>query len=254
MAISIDLSGHTALVTGSSRGIGRVIARTLAEAGAAVVINYRKSAPLAETLAEEITAAGGKVVIAGGDISDSAAARAVVDRAVHAFGEIDILVNNAGKWTGAAIEEMSDAMIAESVATNLASALYVTREVVPMMKRKGWGRIVNLSSTASLMGEPLHANYSATKAGLDGVTRALAVELGPFGITVNSVAPGWTLTEMSATRLQGDFLAKLKGEIPLRKVAKPEDVAWIVLALVDPRANHVTGATIPIEGGYRLRR
>jgi 3-oxoacyl-[acyl-carrier protein] reductase len=254
MGVVIDLSGHVALVTGSSRGIGRVIARTLASAGASVAINYRKSASLAESLAEEITAAGGRAVVAGGDVSDPVSARSAVDRTVAALGEIDILVNNAGKWTGVAIEEMPDSMIAESFATNLASALYVTREVVPMMKRKRWGRIVNLSSTASLIGEPLHANYSATKAGIDGITRALAVELGPFGITVNSVAPGWTVTEMAAQRLQGDFLEKLTAEIPLRKVAKPEDVAWIVLALTDPRAGHVTGATIPIEGGYRLRR
>jgi len=254
MAVSIDLSGRVALVTGSSRGIGRVIARMLADAGAVVAVNYRKSSSLAEGLVAEINAAGGRAALAGGDVSDPVSARAVVDRAVAALGEIDILVNNAGKWTGAAIEEMSDATIAESFATNLASAMYVTREVVPMMKRKRWGRIVNLSSTASLIGEPLHSNYAATKAGIDGVTRALAVELGPFGITVNSVAPGWTVTEMSAQRLTGDFLAKLTAEIPLRKVGKPEDVAWIVLSLVDARANHVTGATIPIEGGYRLRR
>jgi 3-oxoacyl-[acyl-carrier protein] reductase len=122
------------------------------------------------------------------------------------------------------------------------------------MKKKRWGRIVNLSSTASLMGEPQHANYAATKAGVEGITRSLAVELGPFGITVNAVAPGWTLTEMSAQRLTGDFLAKLTGEIPLRKVATPEEVAWIILCLASDRASHTTGATVPIEGGYRLRR
>jgi 3-oxoacyl-[acyl-carrier protein] reductase len=254
MPIVVDLSGKVALVTGSSRGIGRAIARTLAEAGAAVVVNYKRTAVLAEGLVDEISAFGGRAAAVGADVSEPAGARALVDRAVERFGTIDILVNNAGAWTGAAIEEMHDRLIAESFATNLASALYVTREVVPFMKKSGWGRIVNLSSTASLIGEPLHANYAATKAGLDGVTRSLAVELGPFGITVNAVAPGWTATEMSAQRLTGDFLAKLASEIPLRKVGTPDEVAWIVLCLVSDRASHTTGATIPIEGGYRLRR
>jgi 3-oxoacyl-[acyl-carrier protein] reductase len=254
MAISIDLSGKVALVTGSSRGIGRAVARTLADAGAAVVVNYRRSAEMAEGLVAEITGAGGRAVAVGADVSEPAGARALVDRAVGAFGAIDVLVNNAGHWTGAPIEEMPDRLIAESFATNLASVLYVTREVVPLMKKKRWGRIVNLSSTASLMGEPQHANYAATKAGVEGITRSLAVELGPFGITVNAVAPGWTLTEMSAQRLTGDFLAKLTGEIPLRKVATPEEVAWIILCLASDRASHTTGATVPIEGGYRLRR
>jgi 3-oxoacyl-[acyl-carrier protein] reductase len=254
MPVTIDLSGRVALVTGSSRGIGRVCARLLAEAGAAVVVNCRNSVELAEAVAEEIVAGGGRAVVAAGDLSDPTAARAVVDRAVSAFGTIDILVNNAGKWTGAPIEEMSDTLIGESFGTNLASAFYVTREVVPLMKKVGWGRIVNLSSTASLMGEPEHSNYAATKAGLDGFTRSLAVELGPHGITVNAVAPGWTVTEMSAGRLTGDFLARLTAEIPRRQVGQPADVAWTVLFLASEGAHHVTGATIPVEGGYRLRR
>jgi 3-oxoacyl-[acyl-carrier protein] reductase len=166
MAVSIDLAGKVALVTGSSRGIGRAVARTLADAGADVVVNYKKSRELAESLAAEIGKAGGRAVAVGADVSEPAGARALVDRAVAAFGTIDILVNNAGAWTGAAIEEMSDRLIADSFATNLASVLYVTREVVPLMKKKGRGRIVNLSSTASLMGEPKHANYEATKAGV----------------------------------------------------------------------------------------
>lgn len=254
MPVTIDLSGKVALVTGSSRGIGRATARLLAQAGAAVVVSYRRSATLAEGLVEEIAARGGRAVAAGADVADPAGARALVDRAVQAFGTVDILVNNAGVWTGAAIEAMPDSLIAESLSTNLASVLYVTREVVPLMKRARWGRIVNLSSTASLIGEPLHANYAATKAGIEGITRSLAVELGPSGITVNAVAPGWTLTEMSAQRLTGEFLAGLAAQIPLRKVATPDEVAWVILCLASDRASHTTGVTVPIEGGYRLRR
>ena len=258
MTLKLDLSGRAALVTGGSRGIGRAIALALGGAGASVAVGGRDEDQLAETAAQ-VKACDGRPADAGvvtvrGDLSDPAGADAYVRAAAESFGRLDIVVANAGIWEEDGIDKLTPEFVRRLLAVNLEAAMYLCRAAAPWVRRSPAGRIVTISSTASLMGEPHHSTYAASKGGLDAFTRSLAVELGPEGITVNSVAPGWTRTEMAEDALQTDAGRAVVESIPLKKVATPEDVAYAVAYLCSDWAGHISGVTLPVEGAYRIRR
>jgi 3-oxoacyl-[acyl-carrier protein] reductase len=233
-------------VTGASRGIGAAIAREFAAAGARVALNYRASAAAAEELAGEI----GGVALAG-DVGDAVQAREVVERAEDALGDLDILVNNAGMTRDTLIARMSDEEWHEVLATNLSGAFYTCRAVARKMLRRRSGAIVNLTSFVGLHGNPGQANYAATKAGLIGLTKALAKELGTRGVRVNAVAPGYITTDIT-TGLPEDLRERLLKLTPLGRLGEPEDVARAVRFLCSDEASFVTGEVLLVDGGLGM--
>jgi len=184
-----SLRGHTALVTGGSRGIGAAIVRALAEAGVAVAINYRERADAANALANQITGAGGKAVAIGADVSEAGAVTQMMERANAELGPIEILVNNAGIAIGRGVDDRTEADFDRTITVNLKSVFLCTQAVLPMMRAKKWGRIVNISSGAARGAGAIGPHYNASKAGLEGLTRGYAARLVKEGITVNAVAP-----------------------------------------------------------------
>ncbi len=248
----IDLTGKSALVTGGSRGIGRAVCQMLARAGAKVCVNFRVESPSAHLVVEEIEREGGEAFALGADVSRRDDAEMLVSETVSRFGSLDILVNNAGIWKGSAIEEMSDTEWAEMLAVNLTGTFHCIREAVPVMKEAGYGRIVNVSSTAGQRGEAFHAHYAATKGAVISLTKSLAVELASHGITVNCVAPGWTVTDMTTESLAGTEAAKILEAIPLGRAARPEEIAGAVLYLASDLASFVTGEILNVNGGAVL--
>jgi 3-oxoacyl-[acyl-carrier protein] reductase len=248
----IDLAGRSALVTGGSRGIGRAICMALARAGARVAVNYRVESPSAALVVQRIEEAGGEAFCLSADVSRKAEAEMMVDETVARFGGIDVLVNNAGIWKGAAIDEMSDGDWSEMLDVNLTGTFHCIRAAVPAMKSAGAGRIVNVSSTAGQRGEAFHAHYAATKGAVISLTKSLATELAPHGITVNCVAPGWVETDMTAESLSGPEREAILSSIPLRRVARPEEIAGAVVFLASDLASFVTGEILNVNGGAVL--
>jgi len=226
----------------------------LAEAGADVMVGAGTREEDARKVAQSIESMGRNAGCVVGDLSLPKVADSYVEACHSQLGHLDILVNNAGIWEEAAIEDLTPEILERMLGINLQSVFYLCRYAAPLLRSSSAGRIINVSSTASLMGEPLHSPYAASKGAVDSLTRSLAVELGPEGITVNSVAPGWTRTEMTEVDLQSELGRKLVGEIPLRKVAEAEDVARAVVYLASDWAGHINGVTLPVEGGYRIRR
>jgi len=254
MSLELSLTGRIALVTGASRGIGRAVALALGRAGARVMVAAGTARARAEATASEVRAAGAEASVVTGDLAGVRTPEAYVAACRRAFGGLDILVNNAGIWEEAAIADVTPEALERTLAVNLKAALLLCRHAAPLLAASGAGRIVNVSSTASLLGEPLHSVYAASKGALDAMTRSLAVELGPSGITVNSVAPGWTATDMVEDELETEAGRALVASIPLRKIATAGDVALAVAFLASDWAGHINGVVLPVEGGYRLRR
>jgi 3-oxoacyl-[acyl-carrier protein] reductase len=237
-----SLEGKSALVTGASKGIGRAVAQSLAEAGASVVVGYRSGADEAEALAAEL---GGRAVQA--DISDADEARRLVEEA----GDVDILVNNAGVTRDGLIARMPDDDWRTVLETNLSSVFYTCRAVArPMMKRRG-GAIVNVSSIVGLHGNPGQTNYSASKAGIIGFTKALARELGPRGVRANVVAPGYVTTQLT-TVLPEELQQAMLANTPLGRLGDPEDVAGAVRFLCSDEAAFITGEVLLVDGGLGM--
>jgi 3-oxoacyl-[acyl-carrier protein] reductase len=249
----IELRGRSALVTGGSRGIGRACCLALARAGARVAVNYRVESPSAQMVVDEIEAAGGEAFALSADVAQRADAEMLVDETVARFGGIDILVNNAGIWKGSPVEELSDAEWQEMLSINLTGTFHCVRAAVPAMKEARSGRIVSIASTAGQRGEALHAHYAATKGAVIALTKSLALELAPFGILVNAVAPGWTVTDMTRDDLLGQRRDAILKTIPLGRAATPEDVAGAVLFLCSDLAGFVTGEVINVNGGSVLQ-
>ena len=247
-------SGHAALVTGASRGLGRAIARRLAQDGAAVCINYISRTAEAEALSDEIRAAGGTAITVRGDIGDPAQVREIVERATEESGPISILVNNAGVAYRATLESFDPAGMERMRRTNVDGLIHMTRAVVSGMKDRRYGRIVNLSSVAghgtSLPGS---AFYAATKAAVSVLTRRFAMELGPHGITVNAVAPGFILTDMvkdgRTAQEYHDIVKKVSDLSMLGRVGEPEDIAHAVAFLAAPGSGFITGQILTVDGG-----
>ncbi len=245
------LSGKVALVTGASRGIGRAIALELARRGAAVAINYHSQAAAADEVASEAVAAGGPAQAFRADVSDFAQAAALVAAVIEAFGQLDILVNNAGITRDNLLMRMSEADWDTVLAVNLKGAFNTCQAAARPMMRQRWGRIINITSVVGLMGQAGQTNYAAAKAGLIGLTKSLARELGGRGITVNAIAPGFIPTDLTAA-LDESWRVRLQELIPLGRFGAVEDVAYTAAFLASEEAAYITGAVLAVDGGLSM--
>ena len=248
----IDLRGRRALVTGGSRGIGEAVALMLARCGASVAIGYRSRAADARTVADRLRATGVTAAAHDGDISTAEGAEALVQAAEQSLGGLDIFVGNAGVWPSAeeAVTELPDARWRRTMAENVDGMFFSTRAAARRMGQGG--RIVLVSSTAGQRGEAMHADYAASKGAMISFVKSLAVELAPRGITVNSVAPGWVDTEMTADAMADGGRARIAASIPVGRVATAADIAFPIVCLCAAEARHVTGEIVNVNGGSVL--
>ncbi len=245
------LSGKVAIVTGSSRGIGRAIALELAAQGANIVVNYQAKASAAEEVVARIRERGAQAVAIQADVSRSGEAERLVQGALEAFGTVDILVANAGIARDNLFLRMSEEEWDAVLNTNLKGAFFCAKAVQRVLLKKRAGRIILMGSVVGLAGNVGQANYAAAKAGLIGFGRTLAKELGSRGITVNIVAPGFIQTDMTAA-LGEEIIAKAKERIALGRLGQPEDVAALVAFLASDAAGYITGQVIGVDGGLSL--
>lgn len=242
------LAGKVALVTGATRGIGRAIALKFASEGADVAFTYRSQTKAAESLVSEIEALGGRVMAFQSDASDFDAAHRIVDEVKSAFGHIDILVNNAGITKDGLIMRMDEQQWDTVIDTNLKSAYNFIHACTPVMARQRSGSIINMTSVVGLSGNGGQCNYAASKAGLIGLAKSIAKEMGARGIRANCIAPGFIATDMTGA-LSEDIRKEWEKQIPLRRGGTPEDVAGVALFLASDMSAYVTGQVINCCGG-----
>ncbi|MGD1032058.1 MAG: SDR family oxidoreductase [Opitutaceae bacterium] len=245
------LAGRVALVTGGSRGIGRAICLRLAAHGAKVAIHYREREKEARAVEAAISASGSSALSVRKKLDGEPACRELIAEVAGGLGPIDILVNNAGIFTGAAIEDLDSAMWNETLTLNLSVPFHCIRACLPAMRKRGWGRIISISSQAGLLGSAGHAHYAAAKAGLLGLTFSLVRELGASGITANVVSPGRVETEMIADHLKTRRKEWLS-QTPLGRFGRAEEIAATVAFLCSDDAGFVTGANLNINGGTAM--
>jgi 3-oxoacyl-[acyl-carrier protein] reductase len=249
----LSLKNRVAVVTGGSRGIGRAAVDGFAKLEADVVVNYvkdKKAADLAVTTAEE---SGVRALAVQANVSHAGDAQRLIDATMDRFGRIDFLVCNAGIWEGSPVDQMNEQTWDRTIDLNLKGTWAVCKAAVPHMKSNRFGRIVIVSSTAGQRGEANVSNYAASKGGQISFTKSLAAELGPFGINVNCVAPGWVDTDMCADVFSdASFRKSIEDSIPLGRVAAPEDIGWPIVFLCTDWARHINGEVLNVNGGSVL--
>ena len=248
---SKTLDGKIALVTGASRGIGRGIALALAGCGATVLVNYNGSKERAEQVVAEIANMGGQAEAIGCNVSDYAACEQMVKDVIGKYGKVDILVNNAGITRDNLIMRMSEQDYDDVLNTNLKGAFNTMKHLTRHFLKNKSGKIINISSVSGVMGNAGQANYSASKAGLIGLTKSIARELSSRGICVNAVAPGFIETEMTKA-MPESVLEGAKGSIPLGRIGAVDDIANTVLFLASDYANYITGQVVCVDGGMSI--
>jgi 3-oxoacyl-[acyl-carrier protein] reductase len=246
------LKGHICLVTGSSRGIGAQIARTVAAAGARTVINYHSSQQQAMQLLAELTEQGYQVMAVQADISQGREVEGMFAQIADKWGSVDLLVNNAGISLKGLLTETSEEEWQQVMDINLKGAFLCCRRVLPGMIRNRFGRIINIASIWGLRGASCESVYAASKGGLIALSRSLAMEIGPSGITVNVIAPGPVDTDMLSQELDSDERALLCEEVPLGRLASPDDVASACLFLLSPAASYINGQVLGLDGGWKV--
>ena len=252
-ADGLQLAGRVAIVTGASRGIGRAVVGRLAEMGANMVVNYLRDSEAAEDVVRLARAKGVDAISVQANVSDLGEAKKLVAAAIDHFKRLDILVCNAGIWEGAPVDSMSEEVWDRTIDINLKGTWTVCRAAIPYLKQRRFGRIVIVSSTAGQRGEANYSNYAASKGGQISLTKALSTELGPYGITVNAVAPGWVETEMSGEALSNANNRKsIEAIIPLGRVATADDIACPIIFLCSDWARHITGEILNVNGGSVL--
>lgn len=244
-----NMQGQVALVTGGSRGIGAAIVKALAGRGATVAAGYSRNSDAAERLQEALPE--GQVSIHQGNIGEPEDAQRVVDEVLEQHGRLDVLVNNAGINEDKTIRKMTPDDWDKVIKINLNGAFYLSSKVLPHMLERGSGRIVNISSVVGEMGNVGQANYAASKSGLHGLTKTMALETAAKGITVNAVTPGFIATEM-VTSMPDEALEKVVKLIPVGRLGEPEEVARVVEFLADPDSGYITGTVVAINGGLNM--
>ncbi|MFA4837663.1 MAG: 3-oxoacyl-[acyl-carrier-protein] reductase [Dehalococcoidia bacterium] len=243
-----ELDGRISLVTGASRGLGKAIALKLAAFGSKVAVNYLSNDEAARQTASEIEVMGSEVMLLKADVTDSKAVKTMIRAVVEKWGRIDILVNNAGITRDGLLPRMSDEAWDAVIDTNLKGAYLCTKFALRPMMDQGWGRIVNISSVAGVVGSPGQSNYSAAKGGLIAFTKSIAREVGSRNITVNAVAPGFIVSDMTST-LPQEIKDSILSRIPLQRFGTVDEVAELVAFLTGERAGYITAQVIGIDGG-----
>lgn len=245
------LEGKIALVTGAGRGIGAEIARALAGEGAKVIVNYQGSEEKARTVAEEIISGGGSAEIYRCDVADFIACGEMIRALVEKHGHLDILVNNAGITRDGLLVKMTEEDFDAVMDVNLKGAFNTIRHLSRYLLKQKSGKIINLSSVSGILGNPGQANYSASKAGVIGLTKSAARELASRNIYVNAIAPGFIETDMTAA-MTGEAKKKLEEKIPLKRIGRPEDVANMAVFLASEKSDYITGQVFAVDGGMMI--
>ncbi len=248
----LKLRGRVALISGGSRGIGRAVARRLAELGADLIVNYRSDNEAAAEVVTYAEAQGVRALAVPADVSEVWQAKRLVADALQRFQRLDFLICNAGIWEGAPVDEMSESMWDKTMQVNLGGTWALCQAAVPGMKQQRFGRIVIVSSTAGQRGEANYSNYAASKGAQIAFTKSLASELGPFGINVNAVAPGWVDTDMTTAALDGEGREAIARSIPVGAIATADDIARPIVFLCSEWARHINGEILNVNGGSVL--
>ncbi|HDN85909.1 MAG: 3-oxoacyl-[acyl-carrier-protein] reductase [Candidatus Omnitrophota bacterium] len=247
----IDLKNKVVIVTGGSRGIGKAICLVFAQLGAKVVFTYYRSKKEADKVKQEIKKMGGKCLSIQANVRDFEQCRAVVEKTLKKFKTLDILVNNAGIIRDKALFMMTIEDWKQVIETNLIGTFNMTRSAITTFLKQKRGCIVNISSVSGLVGTPRQTNYSASKAGIIGFSKALAKEVAPYNIRVNVICPGYIATDM-VTSLREDIKNNILNSIPLKRLGTPQEVAWLCAFVSSDKANYITGEVIKIDGGLAI--